>query len=361
MDSGDFKALRQKIPPFSSKQSHSTLPSLLVLQDLPTDCLIGAGEENESGYFYHHTLVFPLYYKINIYENGGQVLLSDDVSYRGLLISFPMIDLTFMMVMLLFMIILYCCCKNAFKLLSYLSNVTILTMWILVLVNSWGYLFTTHESCANEKQILLLFYLIHTPRVFITFCIIMYYSFSYPCILYKIVRNRREQRRTLHHIGGSRGQYNLYRNIAGYQSINFSNNRLPSINRAQNSNNHNRPRQDLVRRRYSILQLFRNNRVSLNDKELPLDRLRRLKHQDLTQDFEECSLCIEPFSETPDELLIALHCNINKGNIQDNMHIFHESCILEWLNNHKERLLCRTKITKDGILRSTTEDEIRNY
>lgn len=123
------------------------------------------------------------------------------------------------------------------------------------------------------------------------------------------------------------------------------------------------PREEPIWRRRSFWEFLADHGLLPNIlEELPLDRLRRFTYDDLRQelDYEECSIWIESFSETADELLITLPCNFQEGNYQDSIHAFHESCILEWLRNSRECPLCRSRITRDDVLRYNPEEEIGN-
>jgi hypothetical protein len=57
----------------------------------------------------------------------------------------------------------------------------------------------------------------------------------------------------------------------------------------------------------------------------------------------ECIICFEEFSKTPDKQLVELNCN--------NKHIFHLECIQKWISNpeNKSCPLCREDIQIDGV------------
>ena len=70
------------------------------------------------------------------------------------------------------------------------------------------------------------------------------------------------------------------------------------------------------------------------------DVLNTVRYQDVKDnlDYNECSICLDPFNEDPDGELIYLPCNEN--------HIFHAKCIKEWLQNKRECPLCKNRVTR---------------
>ncbi|CAI2372661.1 unnamed protein product [Moneuplotes crassus] len=279
------------------------------------------------------------------------------------MISLVVADLIIMTVMLLYTTILHRRFKNGLKILSYYSNVVISAVWIGVLAYSWEDFFATDERGAKGKKIFLLIYLIHTPRVLITSCIIVFYLVFSPCILRRILKKRRQRIRIMELIRRSRSEDSLDGILPedpndAPKTIFFhclSESKI-KISISMLSQEETQFGEDAASWNFSWImgfsQILKKN----------YNRLRRYIYEDLRQelDYEECSICIESFSETPHELLIALPCNFQEDNNQDNIHAFHESCILEWLRNQRECPLCRSRITKDDILRYNPEEEIRN-
>jgi hypothetical protein len=60
------------------------------------------------------------------------------------------------------------------------------------------------------------------------------------------------------------------------------------------------------------------------------EQLKRVSYEEEKDrlDSEDCSICIMPFNEDPDEKLLYLPCN--------RKHIFHETCIVEWLKQQSD-------------------------
>ncbi|CAI2369133.1 unnamed protein product [Moneuplotes crassus] len=100
---------------------------------------------------------------------------------------------------------------------------------------------------------------------------------------------------------------------------------------------------------------FPDSMSAHNTEEIPLDKLKRSKYEDLMckLDYKDCSVCLCPFIKDPDHLLIVLPCNAKSSKI----HVFHERCILEWLKTRKICPLCRTKITTADLLRYNSNEE----
>ncbi|CAI2372535.1 unnamed protein product [Moneuplotes crassus] len=143
------------------------------------------------------------------------------------------IDLISMTVMLLYTTILHRRFKNGLKILSYQSNVIISAVWIGVLAYSWEDFFATDERGAKGKKIFLLIYLIHTPRVLITSCIIVFYLVFSPCILRRILKKRRQRIRIMELIRRSRSEDSLDGILPEDPNDDPQNNLLPLIIRVQ--------------------------------------------------------------------------------------------------------------------------------
>mmetsp|Transcript_381 Transcript_381/g.355 ORF Transcript_381/g.355 Transcript_381/m.355 type:complete len:182 (+) Transcript_381:449-994(+) len=109
-------------------------------------------------------------------------------------------------------------------------------------------------------------------------------------------------------------------------------------------NNPNLIRRESVRMR--IIQLLQRIEAQ-NDQnqQIPLENLKRTTYRDpdTILDYDDCPICLETFSLTPNESLIHLPCN--------KKHLFHEACILEWLKRDKQCPLCRARLTREDILR----------
>ena len=76
-----------------------------------------------------------------------------------------------------------------------------------------------------------------------------------------------------------------------------------------------------------------------------LDALRRLQYEEVKGNLESerCSICLENFSSTTESLFIQLPCHGH--------HLFHEQCILIWLEDRDTCPLCQERITPRMIER----------
>lgn len=169
-----------------------------------------------------------------------------------------------------------------------------------------------------------------------------------PWILYAIIKNRREERiigeyiRQARNSGeafGIRDSLRLYndgqQDAFGYQQI--DNERAGPVDEQALRNE-----VDAILRdnqfNDSFLELLRNlapaGNVIAN-----FDNLKRVTFEDEKDrlPYEDCSICVMPFSDWEGESLIYLPCNRH--------HIFHENCILEWLKRKKDCPLCKAPLT----------------
>jgi hypothetical protein len=76
---------------------------------------------------------------------------------------------------------------------------------------------------------------------------------------------------------------------------------------------------------------------------LLFENLKRVSYENEKEklDYEDCPICIESFYSSSSERLIYLPCN--------RKHIFHQSCIIEWLRRELECPLCRAPINNAAI------------
>ena len=91
---------------------------------------------------------------------------------------------------------------------------------------------------------------------------------------------------------------------------------------------------------------FLNFLVGLQNQreEINYDALVRLNDEEKkSMDGVECSIWISPFLEDPAENLVRLPWNKD--------HVFHENCIVSWLNQNQNCPLCRQRVTQEAIQR----------
>ena len=97
-------------------------------------------------------------------------------------------------------------------------------------------------------------------------------------------------------------------------------------------------RESIRERMIELLQGIHHQRHGLR-----FEGLKRVSYEDEKEklDYEDCPICIEAFYDSPSEKLIYLPCN--------RKHVFHESCIVEWLRREQECPLCRSPINNAAI------------
>lgn len=113
----------------------------------------------------------------------------------------------------------------------------------------------------------------------------------------------------------------MYRESEGFLADSFNQERLFADDVEQFRNDTLLIRQDLDR----LLAELDYPPVPALNPQIHFEKLKRVKYDDIkdTLSHDECSICIYPFNEKQEENLIYLPCS--------KAHIFHETCILEWL------------------------------
>ena len=119
---------------------------------------------------------------------------------------------------------------------------------------------------------------------------------------------------------------------------------LPQNDRAQIANFRNRLR---------ILQYFENLMRARRPREnIDINKLRRMTPEEKQNMVEtSCTICISPLEENPEEPLIYLPCNQN--------HVFHEHCIISWLEENQNCPLCRELVTQAAVEAYARNDNLQ--
>lgn len=172
-----------------------------------------------------------------------------------------------------------------------------------------------------------------------------------PCILHSVLKKRRERR----------GLYERIRLARNSGSIAVRNDSILSVDQIFQGANNNNPEVDQlllnpnmfenppqIVRRPTIQDALLNLLQGMQPIQRGLDNFDRLKRVSYEAeknrlDYDECSICIMPFGEEPDEVLIYLPCN--------RKHIFHEDCIIQWLKHERDCPLWKAPVNNDTLNR----------
>lgn len=156
-----------------------------------------------------------------------------------------------------------------------------------------------------------------------------------PCILYSILKKRRQRRGLYERIRFARnsGSLLIRDSLIGEGQANFqAANNNPEVDQLLlNPQMFEEPPQMV--RRPTIQEALLNLLQGMQPIQRGLDNFDRLKRvpyeaEKNRLDYDECSICIMPFGEEPKEVLIYLPCN--------RKHIFHEECIIQWLKHERD-------------------------